>query len=56
MEEAHKTCPYSKALRGDTSVRLMVDQPAEPVRGRRNPFAAMVGGESKPTSTNHIPS
>lgn len=25
MDEAHKTCPYSKALRGDTSVRLMVD-------------------------------
>ena len=25
MEEAHKTCPYSKALRGDTSVKLMVD-------------------------------
>ena len=28
MEEAHKTCPYSKALRGDTAVKLMVDQPA----------------------------
>lgn len=25
MEEAHKTCPYSKALRGDTSVMLAVD-------------------------------
>ena len=25
MDEAHKTCPYSKALRGDTSVKLMVD-------------------------------
>jgi Ohr subfamily peroxiredoxin len=25
MDEAHKTCPYSKALRGDTSVTLMVD-------------------------------
>ena len=25
MAEAHKTCPYSKALRGDTSVKLMVD-------------------------------
>lgn len=25
MEEAHKTCPYSKALRGDTSVTLKVD-------------------------------
>jgi lipoyl-dependent peroxiredoxin len=25
MDEAHKTCPYSKALRGDTSVRLMLD-------------------------------
>lgn len=25
MEEAHKTCPYSKALRGDTSVMLAAD-------------------------------
>lgn len=25
MEEAHKTCPYSKALRGDTRVILVVD-------------------------------
>ena len=25
MDEAHKTCPYSKALRGETSVTLMVD-------------------------------
>ena len=25
MEEAHKTCPYSKALRGDTTVRLSLD-------------------------------
>lgn len=25
MDEAHKTCPYSKALRGDTSVKLTVD-------------------------------
>jgi osmotically inducible protein OsmC len=25
MEEAHQTCPYSKALRGDTSVTLMVN-------------------------------
>ena len=25
MEEAHKTCPYSKALRGDTSVKLVAD-------------------------------
>jgi len=25
MEEAHKTCPYSKALRGDTSVTLVGD-------------------------------
>lgn len=25
MNEAHKTCPYSKALRGDTSVTLVVD-------------------------------
>ena len=25
MEEAHKTCPYSKALRGDTAVTLVVD-------------------------------
>jgi osmotically inducible protein OsmC len=25
MNEAHKTCPYSKALRGDTSVTLVAD-------------------------------
>jgi organic hydroperoxide reductase OsmC/OhrA len=25
MEEAHKTCPYSKALRGEASVKLIVD-------------------------------
>lgn len=25
MEEAHKTCPYSKALRGDAAVTLVVD-------------------------------
>ena len=25
MEAAHQTCPYSKALRGDTSVKLVVD-------------------------------
>ena len=25
MEEAHKNCPYSKALRGDTTVRLEAD-------------------------------
>ncbi|MEI6192959.1 MAG: Ohr family peroxiredoxin [Verrucomicrobiota bacterium] len=25
MAEAHQTCPYSKALRGDTSVKLVVD-------------------------------
>jgi hypothetical protein len=28
MDEAHKTRPYSKARRGDTSIRLMVDEPA----------------------------
>lgn len=28
MDEAHKTCPYSKALRGDTSVKLVVDSAA----------------------------
>jgi lipoyl-dependent peroxiredoxin len=25
MDEAHKICPYSKALRNDTSVKLTVD-------------------------------
>jgi lipoyl-dependent peroxiredoxin len=25
IDEAHKTCPYSKALRGNTSVKLVVD-------------------------------
>ena len=26
MEAAHVTCPYSKALRGDTAVTLVVDE------------------------------
>jgi lipoyl-dependent peroxiredoxin len=31
MEQAHQTCPYSKALRGDASVALIVDgSPAAP--------------------------
>jgi len=25
MDEAHKTCPFSKTLHGDTSVKLVVD-------------------------------
>ncbi len=25
MDEAHQTCPYSKAMRADTTVKLMVD-------------------------------
>ena len=25
MDDAHRTCPYSRALRGDTSVKLVVD-------------------------------
>lgn len=25
MDEAHRTCPYSKALRGEASVKLVVD-------------------------------
>ncbi|MBL9167875.1 MAG: Ohr family peroxiredoxin [Verrucomicrobiales bacterium] len=25
MDEAHRTCPYSKALRGDTAVTLVLD-------------------------------
>lgn len=25
MQEAHRTCPYSKAMRGDTTVTLVVD-------------------------------
>jgi Ohr subfamily peroxiredoxin len=29
MEEAHKTCPYSKAIRGETAVELVVDSHCE---------------------------
>jgi Ohr subfamily peroxiredoxin len=47
MDEAHKTCPYSKALRGNTTVKLVVDPAAEPVRERRNPFAGAL------TATDH---
>jgi organic hydroperoxide reductase OsmC/OhrA len=25
MDAAHQTCPYSKAMRGDTAVTLVVD-------------------------------
>jgi len=40
MDEAHKTCPYSKALRGDAVVKLMVDPPAKlPVVLHRNTCA-----------------
>ena len=28
MDEAHSTCPYSKALRGDDEVTQVVDQPS----------------------------
>ncbi len=30
MDAAHQTCPYSKALRGDASVTLSVDESAAP--------------------------
>jgi len=43
MNEAHQTCPYSKALRGETSVKLMVDHPAKSaLPARRNTFAVML--------------
>jgi organic hydroperoxide reductase OsmC/OhrA len=45
MDEAHKTCPYSKALRGDTSVRLVVDCPAEPARELSEHFGRHAGGK-----------
>ena len=45
MDEAHKTCPYSKALRGDTSVKLVGDGPGMPAPSARetvpNPFGGM---------------
>lgn len=31
MDEAHKNCPYSKALRGDTIVKLVVEAPTQSV-------------------------
>jgi len=46
MDEAHKTCPYSKALRGDTSVKLVVDSPAEPPGRLQQPFRTPPGGKS----------
>jgi Ohr subfamily peroxiredoxin len=55
MEEAHQTCPYSKALRGETSVKLVVDPPAEPARTRGNPFAAgLTATENKQQKQNQI--
>ena len=47
MEEAPKTGPYPKALRGDISVKLMVEEPAETARQLRKHFCRHVGGESK---------
>jgi len=41
MDEAHKTCPYSKALRGDTAVKLVVDGLAEPAQELKNTFVVM---------------
>lgn len=34
MEAAHQTCPYSKALRGEASFTLVVDQYPKPERNR----------------------
>jgi Ohr subfamily peroxiredoxin len=38
MDDAHMTCPYSKALRGDVSVKLVVDQPPVSNQGLRERF------------------
>jgi hypothetical protein len=43
----HGRSAYSKALRSDISVKLVVDRPAEPARDCENTFAVTVGGESK---------
>jgi osmotically inducible protein OsmC len=40
MDEAHKTCPYSKALRGESTVKLVADQTWDESRGPENTFAA----------------
>ena len=55
MDEAHKPCPYSKALRGDTSVKLVVDGPGMPAPSASetvpNPFGGM---SSLPKAANSL--
>jgi hypothetical protein len=48
MKEAHATCPYSKALRGDASVKLIVDD-GKPASGKSQ--AAPAGTAPTPTPT-----
>jgi hypothetical protein len=45
MDEAHKTSLFSKALRGDTAVKLMVDE--------RKHFRRQVDGGSKREIANY---
>lgn len=40
VDEAHKVCPYSRALRGDVSVRLTVVEEQEPAQGQAEPITA----------------
>ena len=45
MGEAHKISPFSKALRGDTSVKFMMEE--------RKYFRRQFDGGSKRKTTNH---
>jgi osmotically inducible protein OsmC len=44
MEEAHKTCPYSKALRGDVSVKLTADKTTSPAGGSKTALSSFFAG------------
>jgi len=46
MDEAHKTCPYSKALRGDASVKLVPGRRGQPEDWGEY-FCRHVGGEQQ---------
>ena len=50
MHEAHSTCPYSKALRGDASVTLVVDKTESTRRSADPQVFSRVSARKKPSS------
>ena len=56
MEQAHQTCPYSKALRGEASVALIVDraQSAPPPELEKNLGRDLALIEELPAKTKDL--